>query len=224
MTSEAELLAAVLENPNDDFPRLLLADFWDERGNPRAELIRVQLELAKRPDCLNGRRALGLTWCCVVCDQWRCQRQLLRTHGHIWAKQDTGEEIAFFSCATEAYEVGLKFGRTGKVYFHRGFVEGLECDLADWQRFGRRMVRRTPLRAVRFRDRHTLTMDSLEAWVPENDVIREVLSAGLPVAIYDRLAAPHSGNLLWCRVYDSVEEADLDLSQAALAWAREAKP
>src|SRR5262245_34947865 len=41
-------LAAIRENPDDDLPRLVYADWLDEHGEPeRAEFIRVQCELAK---------------------------------------------------------------------------------------------------------------------------------------------------------------------------------
>lgn len=44
---EAALLKAVIENPDDDAPRLAYADWCDQRGDPRGRFIRVQLELAK---------------------------------------------------------------------------------------------------------------------------------------------------------------------------------
>src|SRR5215218_7287428 len=41
-----DLLAAVLASPADDAPRLVLADWLDEHGQPdRAEFIRLQCEL-----------------------------------------------------------------------------------------------------------------------------------------------------------------------------------
>jgi uncharacterized protein (TIGR02996 family) len=40
---EAGLLAAVLAAPDDDAPRLVYADWLDERGDPRGELVRLQL-------------------------------------------------------------------------------------------------------------------------------------------------------------------------------------
>jgi uncharacterized protein (TIGR02996 family) len=44
-------LAAIRANPDDDLPRLIFADYLDERGDPRGELIRTQVELARgNPD------------------------------------------------------------------------------------------------------------------------------------------------------------------------------
>jgi len=50
-TSEAQaLLAAVLADPDDDAPRLIFADWLDERGQPeRATFIRLQVERARLP-------------------------------------------------------------------------------------------------------------------------------------------------------------------------------
>jgi uncharacterized protein (TIGR02996 family) len=46
----AAFLRAIAENPDDDLPRLVYADWLDEHGQPeRAEFIRVQIELARMP-------------------------------------------------------------------------------------------------------------------------------------------------------------------------------
>ncbi len=48
MNDEQALLQTVLQNPDDDAPRLVLADFLEEHGQEeRAEFIRVQCELAE---------------------------------------------------------------------------------------------------------------------------------------------------------------------------------
>jgi uncharacterized protein (TIGR02996 family) len=44
--NEDTFLQAILESPDDYSPRLLFADWLDEQGDPRGELIRVQCELA----------------------------------------------------------------------------------------------------------------------------------------------------------------------------------
>src|SRR2546425_6662579 len=42
-------IAAILEDPDTDAPRLIYADWLEERGDPRGEFIRVQCELARMP-------------------------------------------------------------------------------------------------------------------------------------------------------------------------------
>jgi uncharacterized protein (TIGR02996 family) len=43
---DAPLLADVLARPQDDGPRLVLADWLAEQGDPRGELISLQIALA----------------------------------------------------------------------------------------------------------------------------------------------------------------------------------
>jgi uncharacterized protein (TIGR02996 family) len=50
MTEGDALLRAILDSPEDDAPRLVYADWLEEHGEPaRAEFIRLQIELARRP-------------------------------------------------------------------------------------------------------------------------------------------------------------------------------
>jgi uncharacterized protein (TIGR02996 family) len=56
----AAFLRAIADNPDDDLPRLVFADWLDEHGEPeRAEFIRVQCELAGMT--ANDPRRLALT-------------------------------------------------------------------------------------------------------------------------------------------------------------------
>jgi uncharacterized protein (TIGR02996 family) len=52
VTAELEqaLLRAIHENPADDTPWLVLADWLEEQGDPRAELVRLQQHLRGDPD------------------------------------------------------------------------------------------------------------------------------------------------------------------------------
>src|SRR5262245_17230006 len=48
MTDEKGLLAAIWDDPHDDTPRLVYADWLDDHGqNARAEFIRIQCQLAR---------------------------------------------------------------------------------------------------------------------------------------------------------------------------------
>jgi uncharacterized protein (TIGR02996 family) len=49
MTSDGAFLRAIQANPGDVALRLVYADFLEERGDPRAELIRIHCELAAMP-------------------------------------------------------------------------------------------------------------------------------------------------------------------------------
>jgi uncharacterized protein (TIGR02996 family) len=74
MSAHDDLLAAVAAAPDDDGPRLVMADWFEEHGDPdRAEFIRLQLELAKKDEYDPDFPALT--------DR---EHELLREHGHRW--------------------------------------------------------------------------------------------------------------------------------------------
>lgn len=47
MTSEQHFLDEIIANPEDDFLRMALADWLEEQGDPRSELMRIQEQLRK---------------------------------------------------------------------------------------------------------------------------------------------------------------------------------
>jgi uncharacterized protein (TIGR02996 family) len=120
---QASLLADVLANPDDDTPRLVMADWFEGNGQPeRAQLIRVQCELARLPR--RTVRSLG-------CDAWVYdreeagplslqERELLQAHEGAW--RETLPQVQ-----------GLIWGE-----FERGFVRALSIDPekadANWVR------------------------------------------------------------------------------------------
>src|SRR4051812_32708846 len=51
MNQADAFLQAILDDPDDDVPRLVYADWLDDQGeHDRAEFIRTQLELARLPE------------------------------------------------------------------------------------------------------------------------------------------------------------------------------
>jgi uncharacterized protein (TIGR02996 family) len=50
MTHDEAFLRAIIADPDDDGPRLVYADWLEERGDPQGEFIRVQLALASLPE------------------------------------------------------------------------------------------------------------------------------------------------------------------------------
>jgi uncharacterized protein (TIGR02996 family) len=73
MTPDDAFLQAILEQPEDDGPRLMYADWLEERDNPRGEFIRAQCELARASED-DPRRAY---WQSV-------ERELLGRHRAEW--------------------------------------------------------------------------------------------------------------------------------------------
>jgi uncharacterized protein (TIGR02996 family) len=77
MCERDAFLRTVCEHPDEDGPRLVFADWLDEHGDPgRAELIRVQCELARLAEGDAARPALE-----------ERERQLLRAHRASWRRE-----------------------------------------------------------------------------------------------------------------------------------------
>ena len=68
------LMFAVCENPDDDTPRLVLADWLEENGEPeRAQFIRLQIQLARGTYPPNERKRLE-----------KVEQKLITIHGRRW--------------------------------------------------------------------------------------------------------------------------------------------
>jgi uncharacterized protein (TIGR02996 family) len=127
------LLRAIVEEPLDDVPRLLLADVLEEAGEGgRAEFIRVQCELAQMdaPWCKteareNNCEELGLTTLCDWCDLRRRERELLDREAIRWV---AALGVARLRPATLAPSGHSLMGAT----FRRGFVASVTLTCADW--------------------------------------------------------------------------------------------
>lgn len=63
MNDEGALLAAIAAAPDDDAPRLVYADWLEERGDPRAEYVRLEVEGRRVDHRLNDlREQFDRTW------------------------------------------------------------------------------------------------------------------------------------------------------------------
>lgn len=144
-SDRAAFLRAIAEQPDDDLPRLVYADWLDEHGEPeRAEFIRVQCELAARPGSPPGRRAELLAR----------EGELLRAHGHAWSTQWDGLR----GVAWEGFE--------------RGFVATFYVsDVAEFVTSSEQALRAVPigrlfLRSARASDLRTLVGSPVMAHLP----------------------------------------------------------
>jgi len=107
MDHRESFVSEILEHPEDDTPRLIYADWLEERGDPRAELIRVQCALSNLPpnDAKDRPRLL------------REERRLLFEHGEHF-KRDLRERLGV---------VGDELSDSFKQ-FDRGFMECLRVN------------------------------------------------------------------------------------------------
>src|SRR5262245_45372587 len=83
MVEDEALLRAIVEDPDDDLPRLAYADWLEERGDEaqlaRADFIRTQVALSRMADDDPNRTALVVR-----------ERLLLRRHGERWGNEIEG--------------------------------------------------------------------------------------------------------------------------------------
>lgn len=140
MTDGDALLRAILDEPADDAPRLVYADWLEENGQPeRAEFIRVQCganlgvcEMEPNsygePFCLSGSGRLGRPFPCHYCALRRRERELLRLE---WATVPDALDGAARKLKGVA---GFRVFRPGDAdfVFRRGFVEKVVCRAADF--------------------------------------------------------------------------------------------
>jgi uncharacterized protein (TIGR02996 family) len=122
MTHDKAFLQAIIEEPEDDTPRLVYADWLDEHGKAdRAEFIRVQCELAKLPGDSPRRRALE-----------EREQALLKAHRDAWLTEVAG------------------WARQGAV-FRRGFITEVSSPYLAYCNGARALFRRAPVRGVSLR-------------------------------------------------------------------------
>ena len=174
MSDRESFLRAIIEAPDDDAPRLVFADWLDERGEgERAEFIRVQIERAESDhDHAKGGRhssfimvdrewiASGRIDGCRVCDCHWCrlkgrERTLLTGDAvEAWAGDVLGEGVG--TCCQDASGrvwdgVWLTAGGVPSVEFdfRRGFVAEVETAAADWLAHGDAILAAHPVAEVR---------------------------------------------------------------------------
>jgi uncharacterized protein (TIGR02996 family) len=142
----AALLRAVLDRPADDVPRLVLADWWDERGEPdRAEFVRVQAELAKMGDDggpvahdIDGRCG------CELCALRRRERDLLLVLA------ESLQPAPGWCVVTPAGYAAPDWPAWAVA--RRGFVDEVTCAAAAWLAHGDEVCASHPVSKVTLTD------------------------------------------------------------------------
>src|SRR5689334_12337700 len=120
MRPESAFVQAVINNPDDDTPRLVYADWLEEHDQPeRAEFIRLQVELARPCRPAARHRALAAR-----------QRELLAQNRASWG---AGTLHAL-----------------GRPRYRRGFVESVRTNRYRFLRHADEVFEHFPIREVRF--------------------------------------------------------------------------
>ncbi len=166
----------ILKDPDDDLPRLVMADWLEERNNPgdaeRSQFIKLQLEYAKFQEeepiasYYYCKTSDSLSHYCSHC-RWRekvhpilrKQELLLERYGHLW----------FDNFGLKKSELFYNYKIQGKVYhprwiWRRGFIYGISCKLGDWWNKGRQIAKLFPLQRVELVDRIPRVIGDYLGW------------------------------------------------------------
>ena len=132
MLDHATFLRAIGDNPADDGPRLVYADWLEEQGETaRAEFIRVQCELARLAPRRRGRGRLR--------DR---QKRLLATHRHEWLGDVCAMVRVVGALSDETrWESLYVSGRDAVVAFERGFVELVDMPVETFVQHSAKILR-----------------------------------------------------------------------------------
>jgi uncharacterized protein (TIGR02996 family) len=145
MTDHDALLAAVIAHPDDDTPRLVMADWFQENGQEtRAEFIRVQCELAKTicsPLCF-----LPAQFSRCVCER---ANHLIRNE-ELFVKWAKGAVMPLWGYGSYSPTLVDSWDHDNPLLcFSRGFVSAVTCSGSDWATHGDAVCAAHPVRRVR---------------------------------------------------------------------------
>jgi uncharacterized protein (TIGR02996 family) len=154
-TGEA-LYQAILDDPEDDAPRLIYADWLEENGDPaRAEFIRAQMHLARLPKGDPAAKALRGR-----------EEELWEVHRDEWIAE-LPEPLRRTKTAITA------------LTFHRGFLEELRLPSAPLGLHAARLFARFPIYRARLSGTVTANHVSRLVVIPQLTRIRELSLQGV---------------------------------------------
>jgi uncharacterized protein (TIGR02996 family) len=151
----AAFLAAVVAAPHDDLPRLVYADWLDERRDPRGEFIRVQIELTRAPRCRHARPGVGFDgpFCsppyCEICrplQKLRVRESELRANILHWLGGLPGQPADEAGNKVTAF---VGYNDLIEYHFVRGFVGRVSLRWEVWQEHAAVIRTAAPVTAVR---------------------------------------------------------------------------
>jgi uncharacterized protein (TIGR02996 family)/excisionase family DNA binding protein len=150
-TGDRGLLQAIVERPDDDLTRRVYADWLEENGWPeRAEFIRLQLDLARAPECHHSGRRAG----CPVCEGRQREEEFLAAHAAGWLTAELpGPGWEWRRSADWMPPDERRVGRC-LAFYSRGLVEALFLPMDDFLRCAEQLsAQPLPLRRIQLTDR-----------------------------------------------------------------------
>lgn len=140
MDDRTALIRSVLERPDDDIPRRVLADYLRENGEgDRADFIELQIAMAEEDKASrrkNNCRCDGGGGICGACADGRDWNAMAKRERELWA---VVIDPMFHGCGllpvTETeYRQEIEGGEntSGVIIARRGFGSTVRCDLQSW--------------------------------------------------------------------------------------------
>ncbi len=144
---DAHLLAAVLDDPDNDALRLVCADWWEDQGETeRAEFVRIQVEMEHTTICECEPRGLlpGTEFePCHWCGLWR-REQELSWCCRAWARDLHLAGVPWFI----DYRGEQPKGSPPRALFRRGFIAAVKMTATDWLAHADAIRAQNPVQAV----------------------------------------------------------------------------
>jgi uncharacterized protein (TIGR02996 family) len=157
MSDRDALLRAICENPDDDAPRLIYADWLDEHGRTEdAEFIRVQIELARQKVTAQYREHDDGFFRYPA----NIERLIVR-QTQLWSKSkappDLPNELKSFATLTG---LGVEY-----FFVRRGFVEQISLFTKRFLRIAKRLFSTQPITQVILVDRQPSSTGRGFIWI-----------------------------------------------------------
>lgn len=236
--NDNNFLRAICLEPSDDCPRLIYADYLEERGDPRGEFIRVQCAMQKRRAGPAGPVSDDSPW--LQNDSTyhalrRRERELLKEHGGAWT-DGLPESLVTRECPhCLDYPVDWETGAiecrqcdgTGfvpdddRIEFRRGFVASIALPTAGFLVHAAALFAAAPVDDVRLTDKRPWNSGNHRwGWTTEGDDLRFGEFWVLPRPLID-LMGTMPGFSPYRRWFKSESEAYAVLSAACVRYGRQ---
>ena len=218
-------IRAILEAPDDDSPRLMLADWLDENGQgDRAAFIKLQIQAANmKPWCPANPEKIGNDCPCTWHTLKRRERDALKA---CWTSDFRGLFSPVEVYGIEVSTCRMKWKGIDAIPT-RGFISAITCTMSDFLSHGPAIVASQPIERVDISDKRPLPLE--EASGPDrNDVywwqagMFPEDESNLPIEIS---SAMHdmTGIGFSYQSFPTESAAREALSKACLQWARSKK-
>lgn len=207
MTDQEALLRSIILAPADDAPRLVYADYLDERGDKasaaKATFIRSQIRLDReniQPTCGGGKtfgqgKAPGFG---IYTHHCRCEYcKLRRAEWTAWRHFSCEWQQDFYKTIVEGtilqrIDTGQMMNAmrpAARCEFSRGFISSISVSCDDFMLHAAEMFSKYPIESASLNDKRALhAADPFFRWIHRSDGIYHGECYQLPKELFDLLS------------------------------------